>query len=100
MLRTYYCENIFLKRSIPTVCLAYMGIDPSTWNASLIQRILWLKTHEKDFQYIQYPADNPYNITIKAWEDMWNVYSMKLTIEKTYTFTLLTKILITVSLKK
>ena len=31
-----YCDNIFAKRSIPTMCFAHKGINPSTWGASLI----------------------------------------------------------------
>ena len=27
---TQYCDNIFVKRSIPTVCFAHTGINPST----------------------------------------------------------------------
>ena len=37
---TKYCDNIFVKRSIPTVCFADMAINPLLWDALLIQRIL------------------------------------------------------------
>ena len=36
-----YCDNIFVKRSIPTVCFVHIGIKPSTWGPLLIRRILW-----------------------------------------------------------
>ena len=36
-----YRDNLFLKRSIPTVCFAHMEINPSTWDASLMWWILY-----------------------------------------------------------
>ena len=36
-----YHDNVFLKRSITTVCFAHMGINPLTWDTLLIQGILY-----------------------------------------------------------
>ena len=38
---SYYCDNLFLKQSVPTVCFTHMGISPLQWDALLIQGILY-----------------------------------------------------------
>ena len=35
-----YHDNIFVKRSIPTVYFAHMGINPLAWHALLMRGIL------------------------------------------------------------
>ena len=35
-----YCDNLFVKRSIPTVCLAHMGINALRQDALLIKGII------------------------------------------------------------
>ena len=37
-----YHDDIFAKRSMPTVCFAHMGNNPWTWDALFIWRILWI----------------------------------------------------------
>ena len=39
--RRTYCDNIFMKRIIPTVCFAHTGMNPPTWRALLMQGILY-----------------------------------------------------------
>ena len=41
-----YHDNLFMKISIPTVCFAHMGINPSTWDTLLIWGILYFCAHQ------------------------------------------------------
>ena len=46
----WYCDKMYVKRNIPTVCFALMEINLLTWHALLMGG-----------SYIQYPVNNSYN---------------------------------------
>ena len=44
-----YCDNIFVKRSIPTVCFPHTGINPLTLHDLLMRGILYKIAINKAF---------------------------------------------------